>query len=154
MRSYWLVFVEQIEGLASFEHHRTGFETIHPFLDGNGRMGRLLITFLLCQRQLYLSYYFHAHKSEYYAHLQNIRDEGDWESWLKFFLTGVHEVAREATTTTRAIIQLRESHRALIARAFRRASGAGAVLLEFLYKRPIVTVKSVMGDHSIELCQC
>jgi Fic family protein len=126
------------------------FETIHPFLDGNGRMGRQLITFLLCQRQglrrplLYLSYYFHAHKSEYYAHLQNMRDEGDWESWLKFFLTGAHEVAREATTTTRAIIQLRGSHRALIAREFRRASGAGAVLLEFLYKRPIVTVKSVM----------
>jgi Fic family protein len=127
------------------------FETIHPFLDGNGRMGRLLITFLLCQKQvlrrplLYLSYYFHAHQAEYYAHLQQIRDEGDWESWLTFFLTGVRDVAREATATTRSIIHLREAHRTLIAKQFRRASGAAAELLEFLYKRPIVTVKSVMG---------
>lgn len=130
------------------------FETIHPFLDGNGRMGRLLITFLLCQRRilqrplLYLSYYFHANKSEYYAHLQRVRGEGDWESWLKFFLAGVHDVAQEAAATTRNIVQLRETHRALVMKQFRRASGAGAELLEFLYKRPIVTVRGVMEATS------
>src|SRR6266699_4908431 len=79
------------------------FETIHPFLDGNGRMGRLLITFILCSEGvlhkplLYLSHFFKAHRQEYYGRLQKIRDEGDWESWLKFFLQGVDEVAQEAT---------------------------------------------------------
>ena len=67
------------------------FETIHPFLDGNGRIGRLLITFILCSEGvlhkplLYLSHFFKTHRQEYYQHLQKIRDEGDWESWLKFF---------------------------------------------------------------------
>src|SRR6266568_9580869 len=93
------------------------FETIHPFLDGNGRMGRLLITFILCSEGvlrkplLYLSYFFKANRLEYYEYLQKIRDEGDWESWLKFFLRGVFEVAQEATTTARSIVQLRERHR-------------------------------------------
>src|SRR5260370_25204316 len=68
------------------------FETIHPFLDGNGRMGRLLITFILCSEEvlrrplLYLLYFFKANRFEYYGYLQKIRDEGDWESCLKFFL--------------------------------------------------------------------
>ena len=122
------------------------FETIHPFLDGNGRMGRLLITFLLCQQRvlrqplLYLSHYFKLNKVEYYEHLQRVRDRGEWEDWLKFFLRGVHDVAQEATDTARAIVQLRERHRALIAQEFRRASGTGTQFLEHLYTRPIVTV--------------
>lgn len=67
------------------------FETIHPFLDGNGRIGRLLITFLLCERKilqkpvLYISHYFKRHREEYYDLLQAVRDQGDWEGWLKFF---------------------------------------------------------------------
>lgn len=125
------------------------FETVHPFLDGNGRMGRLLITFILCQRHvlrrplLYLSHFFKLNKAEYYELLQRVRDDGDWESWLKFFLRGVFEVAREATLTARNIVQLREKHRALISREFRRAGGTAALLLEHFYERPIVTVRAV-----------
>jgi Fic family protein len=125
------------------------FETIHPFLDGNGRMGRLLITFYLCQQQiirkplLYLSHYFKMHKQEYYEHLQYIRDEGAWESWLKFFLAGVLSVAQEATDTARNIVHLRERHRTIIAQALPRGGGTGAQLLDYLYERPITTVKAI-----------
>ncbi len=125
------------------------FETIHPFLDGNGRMGRLLITFYLCQQQvlqrplLYLSYYFKENKLAYYEHLQRVRDAGDWESWLKFFLKGVCQVAEQATHSARSIVQLREQHRTLVAERSLRASGAAAQLLEHLYWRPIVTVRNV-----------
>ncbi len=125
------------------------FETIHPFLDGNGRMGRLLITFILCYESilrkplLYLSYFFKIHRLEYYEHLQRIRDEGDWESWLKFFLRGVDEVAQEATKTARNIVQLREKHRSVIA-AHIQSAGSAYQLLEYLYKRPIITVNGVV----------
>ena len=121
------------------------FETIHPFLDGNGRMGRSLITFILCYENilrkplLYLSYYFKVHRLEYYEHLQKIRDEGDWESWLKFFLRGVYEVAQESTITARNIVQLREQHRNIIATYLSRLGGTYQ-LLEYLYQRPIITV--------------
>src|SRR6266567_3206731 len=89
------------------------FETIHPFLDGNGRVGRLLITFLLCHAKvlqrpvLYLSHYLKQHRASYYDRLMAIRTAGDWEGWLRFFLTGVGEVAREAEQTARGIVQLR-----------------------------------------------
>ncbi len=90
------------------------FETIHPFLDGNGRMGRLLITFWLCQQEiltkplLYLSYYFKKNRTEYYDRLMDVRKKGDWENWIKFFLKGVAEVSEEATTSARAILKLKE----------------------------------------------
>ena len=125
------------------------FETIHPFLDGNGRMGRLLITFLLCEREvllkpvLYLSYYFKRHRTTYYERLQAVRDTGDWESWLAFFLQGVAEVSAQATETARRILALREDHRALITEQFGRAAGNGHRLLETLYERPIVSVNNV-----------
>lgn len=125
------------------------FETIHPFLDGNGRVGRLLITFLLCEREvlskpvLYLSYYFKRYRTAYYEHLQAVRDTGDWESWLAFFLHGVTEVSAQATATARRILTLREDHRALITEQFGRAAGNGHCLLESLYERPIVSVKDV-----------
>jgi cell filamentation protein, protein adenylyltransferase len=128
------------------------FETIYPFLDGNGRMGRLLITFILCHNKilrqplLYLSYFFKEHRSDYYGCLQEVRDTGDWETWLKFFLAGVHEVAEEATKTARQIVQLREDHRQLIAKRFPRSAGPAHQLLEYLYSRPIITVnKAVEG---------
>lgn len=126
------------------------FETIHPFLDGNGRMGRLLITFLLCQQGilhkplLYLSYFFKVHRSEYYECLQRVRDDGDWESWLKFFLRGIGEVAQEATATAASIVRLREDHRNIIAAHMPRSVGSAQRLLEFLYTRPIITVNSVV----------
>ncbi len=96
------------------------FETIHPFLDGNGRVGRLLITLLLCaekvlaQPLLYLSLYFKQHRDAYYDHLQRVRTEGAWEAWLEFFLEGVIAVASSATATARSIRELAETDRATI----------------------------------------
>jgi len=125
------------------------FETIHPFLDGNGRVGRLLITFLLTERNilqkpvLYLSHYFKRHRSAYYDRLQAIRDHGDWEGWLAFFLRGVIEVGAEATETARRILALRESHRSMIADKLGRAAGNGHRALEALFNRPIVSVAGV-----------
>lgn len=126
------------------------FETIHPFLDGNGRVGRLLITFLLCQREilikpvLYLSHFFKQHRSEYYERLQAVRDAGDWEGWLAFFLRGVASVSREATETARRILALREDHRARVTTGLGRAAANGHRVLEHVYQRPIVTVADVV----------
>jgi Fic family protein len=125
------------------------FETIHPFLDGNGRVGRLLITFLLCEGGvllkpvLYLSYYFKRHRQTYYELLQRVRDHGVWEEWLEFFLQGVAEVSAEATETARNILALREQHRELITDHLGRAAGNGHRLLERLYERPIIAVNEV-----------
>lgn len=125
------------------------FETIHPFLDGNGRVGRLLITFLLTERGvlhkpvLYLSHYFKQHRQTYYEHLQAVRDQGTWEAWLAFFLRGVIEVAGEAAETARRILQLREQHRAAITAQLGRAAGNGHKVLESLFDRPIVAVNDV-----------
>jgi Fic family protein len=125
------------------------FETIHPFLDGNGRVGRLLVTFLLKQRGvlqqpvLYLSHFFKRHRHEYYEHLQATRDKGDWEQWLEFFLRGVAEVSAEATETARRILVLRDNHRAAITENLGRAAGNGHRVLETLYKTPITNVKAV-----------
>jgi Fic family protein len=126
------------------------FETIHPFLDGNGRVGRLLITFLLVemgilqQPVLYLSHYFRQHRSTYYDKLQAVRDKGAWEDRLDFFLRGVVDVAREATGTARRILQMREAHRSIITQQLGRAAGNGHLVLEALFTRPIVTVADVM----------
>lgn len=125
------------------------FETIHPFLDGNGRIGRLLITFLLCEKGvlqkpvLYLSHYFKRHRQRYYDLLQTTRDSGDWESWLAFFLQGVTEVSAEAADTARRILALREKHRNVIAANLGRAAGNGHRILEHLYEQPIVSVNAI-----------
>ena len=125
------------------------FETIHPFLDGNGRVGRLLITFLLTERGvlhkpvLYLSHYFKQHRQAYYEQLQAVRDKGTWEAWLRFFLTGVVEVAVEAADTARRILRLREKHRAEITQHLGRVAGNGHKVLESLFDHPIVTVGEV-----------
>lgn len=121
------------------------FETIHPFLDGNGRVGRLLITFLLCERKLlikpvlYLSYYFKANRAQYYDELQAVRDHGTWESWIQFFLRGVAEVAEQATSTARRVLQLREDDRNRITEKLGRVAGNGHRLLEHLYEHPILS---------------
>jgi Fic family protein len=123
------------------------FETIHPFLDGNGRVGRLLITLLLCERAvlaqpvLYLSIYLRRHRSEYYERLQAVRDQGDWEGWLRFFLRGVEEVSIEATETARRIIAMREAHRILVTAKLGRGAATGHRVLESLYARPITSVQ-------------
>lgn len=125
------------------------FETIHPFLDGNGRVGRLLITFLLCERDvlrkpvLYLSHYLKTHRQEYYDRLQAVRDNGDWEGWLAFFLRGVTDVSAQAAETARRILLLREDHRRAITDRLGRAAGNGHRVLEQLYEQPIMTVKDV-----------
>jgi cell filamentation protein, protein adenylyltransferase len=125
------------------------FETIHPFLDGNGRIGRLLITFLLCESGalrkpvLYLSHYFKRHRAEYYDRLQAVRDRGDFESWLAFFLRGVAEVSVTAAATAGQILELREQHRRAITTRMGRAAGNGHRVLDQLYEQPIVSVTTV-----------
>jgi cell filamentation protein, protein adenylyltransferase len=122
------------------------FETIHPFLDGNGRVGRLLITFLLCEQEvlskpvLYLSHYFRSRQIEYYDRLQATRELGDWEGWIRFFLKGVIEVAAE---TARNILLLREQDRGKIMEAIGRGSANAFKVLEHLYRNPIVSVNEV-----------
>src|SRR5690606_29131034 len=125
------------------------FETIHPFLDGNGRIGRLLITFLLCEKQvlvkpvLYLSWYFKRHRAEYYDHLQAVRDHGAWERWIGFYLRGIDDVSRQAPETARRLLTLRETHREQITASLGRAAGNGHRTLEHLYQHPIVQVADV-----------
>jgi Fic family protein len=127
------------------------FETIHPFLDGNGRIGRLLITFLLCERGvlhqpvLYLSHFFKRHRQEYYERLQAVRDAGDFEGWLGFFLRGVAEVSVEAALTARRILELREAHRRAITDQLGRAAGNGHRVLDRLYEQPIVSAKDAQA---------
>ena len=124
------------------------FETIHPFLDGNGRVGRLLITLLLCQRGilksplLYLSHYLKFHRAEYYDRLMAIRNDGNWEAWLKFFLKGVTEVSRSATETARRILELRRTHQSLIrSKTINQANALG--LLDYLFEQPIVNARLI-----------
>lgn len=125
------------------------FETIHPFLDGNGRTGRLLITFLLCEQNilrrplLYLSYYLKRYRDDYYDCLQAVRDQGDWENWLKFFLRGVYDVAQEAAATARKIVNLKEEHRQIILSDMGRKAGNGIAVLESLYFKPVFTVEHI-----------
>ncbi|HRA46763.1 MAG TPA: Fic family protein [Thermomicrobiales bacterium] len=125
------------------------FETIHPFLDGNGRIGRLLITFLLCQAEilakpvLYLSWYLKRHRSEYYERLQAIRDDGAWEAWLMFFFRGIAESSIEASRTSQAILSLRDEHIRLIARNLGSSAAHGLIVLEHLYQQPIVSAESI-----------
>ncbi len=125
------------------------FETIHPFLDGNGRIGRLLVTFFLVHEEvlrepiLYLSIFFKRHRQDYYDRLQAIREKGEWEEWLAFFLEGVAEVSNEATVTARRIVQLREEERARMGQDLGRRAGVGLQLLEHLFRNPVVNVKRV-----------
>lgn len=106
------------------------FETIHPFLDGNGRLGRLLITLLLCaeealsQPMLYLSLYFKTHRDRYYELLQSVRTHGDWEAWVEFFLEGVLETSEQATRAARRIMDLFKADRARIEALGRPAMSA------------------------------
>jgi len=123
------------------------FETIHPFLDGNGRVGRLLNTFLLVHRGilrqplLYLSHFFKLHRTEYYDRLMAVRLKGDWEGWINFFLGGVVLTAREATETAEKLFELREAHRGLIIE--KNLSQNGLTLLSHLFRRPLVNINLV-----------
>jgi Fic family protein len=119
------------------------FESIHPFLDGNGRLGRLLITFMLCaegalrEPMLYLSLYFKQRRQQYYDLLQAVRDRGDWETWIEFFLIGVIETANEAVETARQLLTLFEEDRVRI-RALGRPSASMLRVHDLLPRQPIL----------------
>ena len=125
------------------------FETIHPFLDGNGRVGRLLITLLLCadgvlqEPLLYLSLYFKQHRQRYYDLLMTVRNEGDWEAWLAFFAEAVRETASGAVTAARSIAQLFATDRERI-RAAGRSYASALQIHHELQRRPIATVNSLV----------
>lgn len=124
------------------------FESIHPFQDGNGRLGRLLITLLLCSEEalrepmLYLSLYFKFHRDEYYAQLQNVRESGDWEGWLKFFLTGVLETSQQAVLAAQQILGLFDKNRRLIA-AVGQQSHSALRLHDVLTIRPVASINTM-----------
>jgi Fic family protein len=121
------------------------FETIHPFLDGNGRVGRLLITFLLCaagvlrEPILYLSLYFKQHRPAYYDLLDRVRVKGEWETWLDFFLTGVRDTAEQAATAARRILAVFEGHRRRIETLGRPAASLLRVF-EHMQRNPIISI--------------
>jgi Fic family protein len=124
------------------------FETIHPFLDGNGRMGRLLITFWLFQQKilnyplLYISLYFKKHKMEYYDHLNDVRMYGRWEEWVQFFLKAVSETADSATKCGREIIMLRDRLTKEVQERL-RGKAYGIELLDYLFAHPIIRINDV-----------
>jgi Fic family protein len=121
------------------------FETIHPFLDGNGRIGRLLIAFilhhggLLSKPLLYLSLYFKQHRSEYYRLLDLVRSEGDWEAWLDFFLEGVEDTASNAVQTAQRLVALFKEDTARV-QSLGRAASSVLRLFNALCERPIATL--------------
>jgi len=124
------------------------FENIHPFLDGNGRIGRLLITFYLCQQKilnkplLYISDFFKKYRQEYYDRLNAFHEKDDIEGWLKFFLEGVAITAEEAVETSKKILKLREKDSEKIFSLGRSAKKAKLVF-DFLFHSPLITIKDV-----------
>lgn len=134
---------------AALMHYQ--FETIHPFLDGNGRIGRLLINLLLMSRDrlplplLYLSHYFETHRDEYYARLQAVREEGDIAGWVLFFLRAVQHQARDAVARSRRLIEIREEyHQEAI-----KGRSSLPRLVEIIVRNPFVTVRS--AERELEL---
>jgi Fic family protein len=123
------------------------FETIHPFLDGNGRLGRLLITFLLCAKDalrepiLYLSLYFKTNRAAYYELLDRVRTKGDWEAWLDFFLVGVRDTAEQAASASREILALFNKDREEIETLGRPAASVLRVF-QHMQRNPIVAIPS------------
>ena len=127
------------------------FETIRPFSDGNGRVGCLLITLFLHQQGLlrkpvlYLASFFNRYRREYHTRLQAVRDAGDWESWLSYFLRGVTEASIEATDAVRKLLMMRESHRWIVNENFGQAAKNGHLVLERLYDQPTISVRDIQN---------
>ncbi len=127
------------------------FETIHPFLDGNGRLGRLLVTLMLCEAGvlrepiLYLSLFLKARRDDYYRLLQEVRTTGGWEAWMEFFLTGVAETAEQATETARVLTAMFERDRKTI-QGFGRSAPSVLRVHELLQKRPITSILGASRD--------
>lgn len=132
------------------------FETIHPFLDGNGRLGRLLITLLLCAKGilreplLYLSLYFKTHRQRYYDLLQFVRTKGAWEEWIEFFLEGTDTTARQAADTAVQILHLFESDRKKI-RAMGRKSASSLAVHEYLQAHPLTKIGPAAKDLKLSI---
>lgn len=139
---------------AALAHHQ--FETIHPFLDGNGRLGRLLITFILCvedimrEPMLYLSLYFKTHREAYYDHLQWVRETGDWEEWIAFFLKGVIETANQAIETAQKILKLFTEDRKNI-EVIGKPSASTLIVHSYLQKHPVTDAKKVVAHCKVTL---
>ncbi len=139
---------------AALAHHQ--FETIHPFLDGNGRLGRLLITFILCldgimhQPMLYLSLYFKTNRQSYYDHLQLVRDSGDWEEWIQFFLKGVIETANQAINTAQSILKLFTEDRKKI-ESFGKTSTTTMIVYHYLQRHPATDTKQIATHCKLSL---
>jgi Fic family protein len=130
------------------------FETIHPFLDGNGRLGRLLITFLLCaagvlrEPILYLSLYFKTNRQQYYELLDRVRTAGDWETWVEFFLTGVRDTSNQAAETARQILALFDANRRKI-EALGRPAPSVLRVHQYVQRNPIITIPATAQKLSI-----
>jgi Fic family protein len=125
------------------------FETIHPFLDGNGRIGRLLITLFLVDQKilskplLYLSAFFEKNKSLYYDNLTFVRTKNDMKQWLKYFLVGIAETAENATQTLSSILEMKARLENTIHTNFGKRANNANLLLQYLLKKPIVSVNQV-----------
>ena len=130
------------------------FETIHPFLDGNGRVGRLLISLILVvdgvlsQPFLYLSLYLRENRADYYDALQRIRTNGDWEGWLRFYLIGVEAVANQAAATTRALLDLYEQDRAQL-QTLGKAAGNTLAVYDILRRRIVVSAPKAAEEAGV-----
>jgi len=130
------------------------FETIHPFLDGNGRVGRLLITFYLCWKQvmqkplLYLSYYFKLHRQEYYDRLNLVREKGDYEQWIHFFLKGVIWTSESALDTIKQVLALADTHKKRLIKE-KISSPLAIGLLDYLFVKPHVSTHEVAEHFQI-----
>ena len=127
------------------------FETIHPFLDGNGRLGRLLVAFLLVERELlpqpllYLSDYFERHRSDYYDRLQAVRERGEMAQWLDFFLSGVSEQAVEAVRCAEELADLRETYRARLSGDRSRA----IEVVDLLFQNPVLIAGRIADELQV-----
>ncbi|MGD9696495.1 MAG: Fic family protein [Thermoleophilia bacterium] len=125
------------------------FETIHPFLDGNGRVGRLLITLLLCEQKvlarpiLYLSLFLKENRDQYYDHLQRIRTNGEWEGWVEFFLEGVVRVAEQTTETTQRIVRMLDRDRHAV-QELGRAAGNVMKVYDHAVRHVVLTPRSAV----------
>lgn len=132
------------------------FETIHPFLDGNGRLGRLLVPLILHvdgvldRPLLYLSLYFKQRREEYYARLGRVRTDGDWEGWLAFFVDGVIEVAENAVTTARRLADMTERHREQV-RAIGRGAPTALQVHEALQREPVTTIPRLVTSTKLSV---
>ncbi len=148
----WEKFLHEVKGIppliqCALMHYQ--FEVIHPFLDGNGRVGRLLITFFLCERGhlpqplLYLSVFFERYRDEYYARLLDVSRSGDWIGWIRFFLRGLATQASDAVANSQRILALQERYREEFQK--RKASATAMAIMDELFLNPYVTATRLAG---------